>query len=97
MVNKDVFDAAVDAVKDSDTQVIKQLADILDGKDVPDVVRNLSDLLSICLEQAVQNEIWIDPKANLVVIDICGRLKSLAESLAIEAIQQKIKDIAQSN
>ena len=97
MVNKDVFDAAVDAVKDSDTQVIKQLADILDGKDVPDVIRNLSDLLSICLEQAVRDEIWINPKANIESIDLCGRLKSLAESLAIEAIQQKINDITKSN
>lgn len=97
MVNKDVFDAAVDAVKDSDTQVIKQLADILDGKDVPDVVRNLSDLLSICLAQAVRDEIWINPKANLEVIDLCARLRSLAESLTIEAIQQKINDIAKSN
>ena len=97
MVNKDVFDAAVDAVKNSDAQVIKQLADVLDGKEVPDVIRNLSDLLSICLEQAIRDEIWINPKANLEALDLCGRLKSIAHSLAIEAIQQKIKDIAQSN
>lgn len=97
MVNKNIYNTALELVHDTDREIIKKLSDVLDGKDMVDAVRNLANLLSICLEQSVQDRVWTSEEANISIIEILGELRSLADSLTITAIQQKINDIAKSN
>jgi len=97
MVNKNIYNTALELVHDTDREIIKKLSDVLDEKDMVDAVRNLANLLSICLEQSVQDRVWTSEEANISIIEILGELRSLADSLTITAIQQKINDIAKSN